>query len=537
MEIIYRKNGKKYKIKDSNNDLFIDVHIVSNRTIVKLIANEDVELIKAKESIPFKITLKDRYFLNGYQSWTDTNEYSVLKRLRNINKSPHIIVNKYAMKAYGDSLFYKYSIRKLHGYDVFYSKGQNESFLFNLNYKNAYLLVEIVKCKNQLFLTSDINGIALDKGESIVVFDYYFSNNYHEGLESFNSYFPKKELPKIFGYTSWYNHYQNINEDILSKDLDALDDRFDLFQIDDGYQTFVGDWLDIDKNKFPNGLEPIVQQIHKKGLKAGIWLAPFVVEKNSYVFNNHQDWIKKDYKGKLVRAGGNWSGQYALDLDNKEVKEYIKDCLLNYVEMGFDFFKLDFLYAAGIVPSEGKSRSQIQREAYEFLREVLKGKIILGCGANIVNSIDNFDYLRIGPDVSLSFDDVFFMRLFHRERISTKVTIQNTIYRSLFNQRFFGNDPDVFLLRDDNISLNKEQKLALATINALFGNILMTSDNIASYNEEKKQILDNTLRLFKQSKVTRFYKNKDIIHVDYEVDGVGDQFNYNVKKGTFEYGR
>ena len=65
----------------------------------------------------------------------------------------------------------------------------------------------------------------------------------------------------------------------------------------------------------------------------------------------------------------------------------------------------------------------------------------------------------------------------------------------------------------------------------------MTSDNISSYDEEKKQILDNTLRLFKQSKVTRFYKNKDIIHVDYEVDGVGDQFNYNVKKGTFEYGR
>ena len=293
MEIIYRKNGKKYKIKESNNDLFIDVHIVNNRTVVKLIANEDVELIKAKDSIPFNITLKDRYFLNGYQSWTDTNEYSVLKRLRNINKSPHIIVHKYAMKAYGDSLFYKYSIRKLHGYDVFYSKGQNESFIFNLNHKNAYLLVEIIKGKNQLILTSDINGISLDKGESIVVFDYYYSNNYHSGLEAFNSYFPKKELPKIFGYTSWYNHYQNINEDILSKDLEALDDRFDLFQIDDGYQTFVGDWLDIDKNKFPNGLEPIVQQIHQKGLKAGIWLAPFVVEKNSYVFNNHQDWIKK----------------------------------------------------------------------------------------------------------------------------------------------------------------------------------------------------------------------------------------------------
>ena len=42
---------------------------------------------------------------------------------------------------------------------------------------------------------------------------------------------------KLFGYTSWYNYYQNINESIILRDLDALDSRFELFQIDAATET------------------------------------------------------------------------------------------------------------------------------------------------------------------------------------------------------------------------------------------------------------------------------------------------------------
>ena len=54
------------------------------------------------------------------------------------------------MDKYGDSTFYKYSINRLHGYDVFYSKGKYESFIYNLNYKNAYLLIELIKNKKEI---------------------------------------------------------------------------------------------------------------------------------------------------------------------------------------------------------------------------------------------------------------------------------------------------------------------------------------------------------------------------------------------------
>ena len=253
--------------------------------------------------------------------------------------------------------------------------------------------------------------------------------------------------------------------------------------------------------------------------------------KHQKTAQEHPEYLKKDKKGKLQKAGGNWSGFYALDLDNEDAVKYIKKCLKHYVDLGFDFFKLDFLYASAVFEYAGRSRAQVQQKAYELLRECLGDKLILGCGAQLANSFNNFDYLRIGPDVSLIFDDLAYMRLFHRERISTKVTLQNTIYRSFMNNRLFGNDPDVFLLRDDNIQLSKKQRKALITINALFGSVLMTSDNVAEYDDEKKELLKQSLELFKHAKVKEYKTVRHSIKVTYELNGVEHSFTYNTQKG------
>ena len=532
MQVIYYLDGKKFVTSHSNNDVTIEEKIVDNRKTITLTALKKITLGKAKEVENSHVNFSDRYFLNGYQSWTDSHEYKLAKRLRNIKKSPHIITALYALRSYGDSLFYNYSIKKSHGYDFFYQRGKFESFVINLNYENAYLIIELIKDSKNLYLTSDVENIDLKANQSLVIFDYLLFDSYEKGLAAFKDTFPKKSIEKVFGYTSWYNYFQNINEEIINRDLDALDERFNLFQIDDGYETYVGDWLDVDSKKFPNGLAPIVKKIHDKGYKAGIWLAPFVAETKSKLFNEHKDWFKCK-NGKPFKAGGNWSGQYALDLDKKEVREYIEKCLRHYMDMGFDFFKLDFLYAAALPEYEGRTRCQVQDQAYKLLRDILKDKLILGCGAHIMNSYGYFDYLRVGPDVSLSFDDIFYMRLFHRERPSTKVTLQNTIFRSFMNERLFANDPDVFLLRDDNIKLSLEQRVALTTINALFGHVLMTSDNISTYDETKKEILKHTLDLFYKSERKSYSIRGHIITIKYFLNNVEHKIQYNVNKGTF----
>ena len=238
MQIYYLKNNKKLKTSVSNSDMEVFSTHRHARHVVKIKAKKDLTLLKADHKIAFFVNYKDKYFLNGYQSWTDTAEYYLSKRERNIKKSPHIISHMFAMDKYGDSSFYRYSSRKSHGYDVFYSKGRFESFLYSLNYQTAYLIIELIKDQRCLHLVSDVNGIILKEGEEATIFDYRFFNSYEEGIEEFNEDFPLLNKEKIFGYTSWYNYYQHINEEIIYRDLEALDNRFNVFQIDDGYETY-----------------------------------------------------------------------------------------------------------------------------------------------------------------------------------------------------------------------------------------------------------------------------------------------------------
>ena len=531
MNLFYEISSKKKKTNASCEDVVIIEKKENNNVLITIKALKDIKLLKGIYPTNKKFSLKDKLFFNGYQTWTDSFEISKRKLEHNVYRQKHIIVKKWALDKYGDATFYKYRLNKIHGYDLFYSKGKNEAFIYNLNYKNAYLILEYSRFNNKFVLISDVNNISLKAGEELTLFNFKMFDSYLDGLNNFNSDFNITNTNKIFGYTSWYNYYQNINEEIILRDLDAIDSRFNLFQIDDGYEQFVGDWLDINKEKFPNGLKPIIDKIHSKGLKAGIWLAPFVAEENSRLFKEHPEMFKRYPDGSFVKCGCNWSGFYALDLSRADTLAYIKKCLEYYKNLGFDFFKLDFLYAAGLSLYDGLSRSMAQEKAYQYLKDILEDKLILGCGATLFNSYQKFDYLRMGPDVSLKFDDVLYMRFMHRERNSTKKTIQNTIYRSFINNHMFNNDPDVFLLRDTNLELTTKQKEALVTINSIFGNVLMTSDNIATYDSNKKETLTKSLDIFNNATNKKFEKHGKNINISYDLYDKHYELVYNTKKG------
>ena len=185
MRIVYYKNGKRKVTRRGKSDLIYNVQLVNNRTTVIVTARTDIVLDQCDSWLDFDVNFKDLYFLNGYQSWTDTKEYKLAKRLRNIKKSPHIITKVFALAKYGDATFYKYSIKKSHGYDIFYSKGKHESFIFNLNFKTAYLIIELVKDRKNIHLISDTKGIKLEKGQTATIFDCCFYQDFNEGLKAF----------------------------------------------------------------------------------------------------------------------------------------------------------------------------------------------------------------------------------------------------------------------------------------------------------------------------------------------------------------
>lgn len=535
MNITYEIDDKVVSTDKSNSDLIINEIHNKNHTIISIKALKNIKLIESVKSKNIKIDKNTKLFFNGYQSWTDTKEFLKSEKEKNILKPAlrRKVVKSFGLDKYGDSCFYNYKSNKMHGYDFFYYRNDindtNSLVLYNLNSSNAYLIFEYVK-PDTLNLISDVKGKELKSNQEFIVYSYKEFSSFDLGLKEFGQDFTSKGK-KIFGYTSWYDTYQNINEQMILNKLEHADKRFNLFQIDDGYETRVGDWLSIDKNKFKSGLKPIVDKIHEKNMLAGIWLAPFAAEEESELFKNHKDWFLKDQNNNFIKAGCNWNGFYALDLTKEEVREYIKEALEYYSNLGFDFFKLDFVYAASIVVPKGYTRSEWQNYTYSFLRNILKDKLILGCGANLFNSYNNFDYLRVGCDVSFDFDDKPYMRLLHRERNSTKNTILNTIYRSIFDNHLFLNDSDVFLLRDTNTTMSFETRKALIKINSLNSSVLMTSDDIASYDEAKQKVLEEALDVFYNKPEVKYIRNGNFIDFEINKGGLIQKFRYSIRKG------
>ena len=533
MKLTYLLDNVRKETSFDNDDVSFVTNEDNNHHLIKVIAKKDIILSNAIIECPYQFKDGDQAFCNGYNAWTSTrlvdNKY---KEMNIYKRLPKFLLSHIAADKYGDYAFYEYKKHCIHGFDYFYVKGNNPLYIVSNNYKNAYLIVELDKKNNSLRLYSDVENTHLKAGEEFVLFDCHRYDSIEEGEKYFTKKYPLLNREKILGYTSWYNYYQNINEEIILRDLEALDNRFQLFQIDDGYETYVGDWLDVNQTKFPNGLKPIVDKIHNKGLKAGIWLAPFVAEKDSKIFKTRPDLFKKGKNGKPLKSGIGWSGQYTLDIEKQEVKEYITKCLKHYMDMGFDFFKLDFLYAIN-VGSNNSSRASTSEKGYKLLREILKDKLILGCGSIPSSSSLYFDYIRVGSDLTLDYNGGILDKIKPcYEYASTKLTMQNTIHRSFMSQRLYGNDPDVFLLRDDNTKMSLEQRRSVTTINALFGDLLMCSDNIATYKEEQKEILNNALELFRHASNKSYSLSNGIIHVEYELNKKQHSFDLNINKGT-----
>ena len=517
-----------------NEDLRLELCQKENRTTINIIAKHPIKMVTSSFEVPYHYDPDDRVYVNGYQSWTDTKEFALDEYLHDLKgKVPRFIRNIFHFDNYGDAWFMDYQKDNFHSFTYGYLKKKDgrAHLVGSLNEKNAFLIVHYKKDAGVLSLRSDCEYKLVE--DEFCLYDFVeYAGTVHDVLEQYFANYGSCSAPKINGYTSWYLHYQKINEEKIYTALDGIDSKhFDLFQIDDGYETFVGDWMDIDPAKFPNGLKPIVEKIHAKGLKAGIWLAPFVCETKSRLYKEHPDWLYKE-NGEVVFAGSNWSGDVALDLRLPEVQDYIKKCLLYYMDLGFDFFKLDFLYAAALIhEGRGMTRAEIMRRSMEGLREILGDKLILGCGVPLSSAFNLVDYCRIGPDVSLIFDDAFYMRKMHRERISTKITLQNTIFRAHMDGSVFRCDPDVFLLRDNDIKLSKEQRRALCMLNHLCGSVYMTSDNVAQYDAEKKALLKEAQELSK-AQITNITREGDLITIEYLLDKNAGKLIYNSEKGV-----
>ena len=434
----------------------------------------------------------DRLFFNGFQSWTTSHEVSPTDILDYIGPVLHAAGRPWGTARYGDEYFIKYMGKPgfFHGFTYMYlRRGDKYQLIASTDESNGYTIFYYDVLKRELYIDKDAGFTdKYDKDLHVVCF---------EGTEDevFDAWFAAsgikcRDAKPLAGYSSWYNRYAKITDETITEDLEGCSKVLkpgDLFQIDDGWEPAVGDWLEEDRAKFPGGLKKLVDEIHDSGFQAGIWLAPFVAETESRVFKEHPDWFFR-HEGEMFCCGCNWSDFYSLDIDNPEVQDYLRrvfDKVFN--TWGFDLVKLDFLYGAAPYGTANETRAGRMIRAMKFLRELCGDHPILGCGVPVMPAFGLVEYCRISCDVSLDWNDKLHMRVIHRERPSTRNAIANSISRRSLNRRAYLSDPDVFFLRTENCGLSEKQKHMLASVNALLGGVFLTSDDPSAYTEEMKE--------------------------------------------------
>ena len=537
----YKADNKIKTVERQNDDVSFDLRQSANGLKLTVIPKKQISDISFYLERNYEYQTDSRFFANGFQSWTDTKEFT-----RNEMMADEGLIGKgiFGKSPFGINLVGDYTFVEqpkeygnFHAISFAYVRNDKNVDLFaSLNDRTGYTIIYADMNKNTLRFSKDVEGITIT--EPYELLDLYFDNGGYD--EAFDRYFAKMNVKpltdkKIKGYTSWYNYYQNISEDIILRDLEAISkktDKVNTFQIDDGYQTAVGDWLSINKTKFPNGMKPIVEKIHAKGWQAGLWLAPFGAQKGSKLASEHSDWLVKGKNGKPIMVGANWGGFYAIDIDNADARAYIKnvfDTVLN--DWGFDLVKLDFLYATAVVPLHNKTRGQLAYESIDFLRECVGDKQILGCGVQQMPCFGKVEYMRIGADMALNWKHGFFRKFTHREDVSTPNAIHNSVYRRCLNGRAFLCDPDVFLLRKTNIHFTPEQQKVLAKFIKLFGSVLFMSDNVDEYDDEQLAVFNDTLA-DDDAKVVAINETNDKLFIDYIQNGEPHTLGFCVTDGS-----
>lgn len=170
--------------------------------------------------------------------------------------------------------------------------------------------------------------------------------------------------------------------------------------VEDGWQDTVGS-LNVHSQHFPNGMKPVVDQIHSKSLKAGIRLAPFTVNTDSDLLSAHPEYFLRSYRNKpaLVALPDTGTEVALLDVSHPGAQTYIRGRLQQVInDWGYDLVKVDLSdYAAGplsdpdnyVWNNQSLTAVELYRIGIQFLNQVIdeSAQSVILAGGDVNNGL------------------------------------------------------------------------------------------------------------------------------------------------------
>lgn len=178
-------------------------------------------------------------------------------------------------------------------------------------------------------------GYRLQPGESFET-PWFYGGYSHQGLGGASRLLHRFEIDNILPHAPHpklrpvlYNSWEATAFNVTAAGQMALAEKaakmgVERFVIDDGWfgqrkndHAGLGDWY-VNKQKFPDGLKPLIDKVHSLGMDFGIWVEPEMVNPDSDLYRKHPDWVL-NFTGRPRTEARN---QLVLNLARKDVHDY-----------------------------------------------------------------------------------------------------------------------------------------------------------------------------------------------------------------------
>ncbi len=303
------------------------------------------------------------------------------------------------------------------------------------------------------------------------------------------------------GWCSWSCYYSNVDEEKLlrvAREVPAVLGKksANLVQIDDGWQesdNFPGRYT-VDLNKFPNGLEPVADAVHEKGMQFGLWLSPLLLCEHSVFYSELKKWAREDV---TLRANADC---HPFDLENEEYLAYLTESFARLTEKyHVEYYKLDFLMASYRSFIEDFGRRvygktdyiiALLRRAFAAIRAGVGPDVtLLACGAPVLECAGIFNAARMACDIIWGTEE-------DNSTPSTWTLTQwvsrTVLYRNFYHKKLFLNDPDGLVIRDwnngDGFDCTWSEAKLWATALAFSGGSVLVNEEVERLGLQRKQL-------------------------------------------------
>ena len=367
------------------------------------------------------------------------------------------------------------------------------------------LRIEMENDKIKLItMNSRCDGILVENGATVVSEELVIieGKDGNELLNQFASLWAERMKARTWthtpaGWCSWYHYFSKVTENDIIENVKFAQEHkseypIEYIQLDDGYQHALGDWLKCNE-KFPSGLEYLAQEIKKAGCKAGIWLAPFIVEERSDFYKEHSDWMVKDAKGETVWLG-EWRGSRIAvpDASRKEVQNWLRSIFSTLVKYGYDYVKLDFMVYECAVTAKGGiyhdpkyTRAMALRSGVQAIRDAMGDLFMLGCTTPLGPVVGIVNAERISTDITPYWQGE---GKIYKEAPTVPNVCRNIINRSYMHKKLWLSDPDVLIVRDTNTKLTENEVIVWTSALWLAGGLCLSGDRLVELKPERAKL-------------------------------------------------